>query len=483
MMKRLSTFLALFFAIEAACAQTRPLVHRDTPLPPGITVIPPVSHKVVRGALQPQYTTVAQHVIPRYVSGATQPTEQPGASFGPAGQLVGWGPMSVLRGNAQTQRQKVKAVVTTEDFGTQTAQWSSGEFKQPNYRPAILRPSVRDCTIVGHDETRSNYLANGVVSGNPGKNNPATSFPDLYGGVFIQATGAHVENVTAFYIPGTAFLIARSGGTNTGPFGPWDSEKSIVRKCQAHRAYRGFDIQVVDAIVGQLQGYALRDYGVKFSAGAAQIDGAIHFWGVSPGPCVWFGAKAGACWGGPFYVEHAPLGMLIESSGNQLGPIYSKSCPEANIKLVGQRNVLGPIELDVANGATGVVVQGQFNKLLGGSITLHGTSAVGVRVTEAVNNGNGLVIRDVQFVGRSAAEGVAITTAHPLNNATIKAHIQNVGTGIELYPKDVSMLGVANDIDITTWSVTTPIRLPPTWHPSNRIRINGMLQEPGTLQR
>jgi hypothetical protein len=482
MIKRFSAFFALFLTIEAACAQTRPLILGNTP-PSGVTVIPPVSHSIVRGALQPQYMTVTQHVIPRYVSGATQPTEQPGVAVGPAGQLVGWGPMSVLRGNAQTQRQKVKAVVKTEDFGELTAQWSSGQFKQPNYRPAILRPAVRDCTIAGHDETGSNYFANGVVSGNPGKNNPAASFPDLYGGVFIQATAAHIENVTAFYIPGTAFLISRSGSTNAGPFGPWDSEASIIRNCQAHRAYRGFDIQVVDTMVGQLQGYALRDYGVKFSAGAAQIDGAIHFWSVSPGPCVWFGAKAGACWGGPFYVENSPTGMLVESSGNQLGPIYSKSCPDANIKLAGQRNLLGPIELDVADGASGVVVYGQFNRLLGGSISLHGTTAVGVRVMEGVNNGNGLVIRDVRFLGSSATEGVAITTANPLNNATIKAHIQNVGTGIELYPNGVNKLGMTNDIDITTWSVTTPIQLPPTWHPSNRIRINGVLQEPGQLQR
>ena len=478
-MKSIAVFLVGLFLAEAARAQPGPLTAQNTPLPPGITVIPPASHKVVNRVAVPQFMTVTQHVIPRYVSGAPQPPDQPGKSVGPAGQLTGWGPMSVLCGNAQTQRQPVKAVVKTEDFGELIAQWSSGEYGKKEYRPAILRPAIRDCTIAGYDETRSNYASAGVVSNEPGKHNPAASFPDLYGGVFVQASGAHLENVTAFYIPGTAFWIARTGATNAGAFGPWDSEKTTIRNCQAHRAYRGFDIQVVDAVVGGLQGYALRDYGVKFTAGATHIDGAIHFWGVSPGPCVWFPAQAGACWGGPFYVENSPIGMLIENSGNQLVPIFSKNCTEANIKITRERNVLGMVELEVASGATGINIYGQFNKVIGGSITMKAPTAVGVSVAAGGNSGNGLVIRDIRFLGTSATEGTAFATADVLNNATIKAHFQNVGTGLQLFPEGASKIGMANDIDITTSSVNTPISLPPTWHPSNRIRVNGVLQEPG----
>jgi hypothetical protein len=235
---------------------------------------------------------------------------------------------------------------------------------------------------------------------------------------------------------------------------------------------------VVDAVVGRLQGYALRDYGVRFSAGATQIDGAIHFWGVAPGPCVWFPDGAGACWGGPFYVENSPIGMLIENSGNQLGPIYSKQCRQANIKIANQRHVLGPIDLEVAAGAIGVSIYGQFNKLLGGSISLASPTAVAISIAVGGNSGNGLVIRDVRILGASATEGTGFMTADVLNNATIKAHFQNVGTGMELYPLSVSKIGLANEIDITTTNVTTSINMPPTWHPSNRIRINGVLQQP-----
>jgi hypothetical protein len=476
-MKQLASLLAVVSVVATAFGQPA-LVNHAAP-PAGVTVIPPVTHKIVDGTAVPQFFTVTQHIIPRYASGKAQPPAQSTKSVGPAGQLVGWGPISVIRGNAQTQNQSVKAVVVTEDFGQPLAQWSSGEHQRPEYRPAVLRPVLRDCTIAGHDETGTNYQVGGVVNNQPGQYNPADKFPDLYGGAFLQASGAHVENVTLFYIPGTAFWIVRTGAVNTGAFGPWDVEKTIIRNCDAHRAYRGFDIQVVDAVVGRLQGYALRDYGVKFTAGSTQIDGAVHFWGVSPGPCVWFPNTAGGCWGGPFYVENSPVGMLIENSGNQLGPIYSKQCRQVNIKIANQRNVLGPIDIEVADGTTGISVYGQFNKLLGGSITLASATSVGVRVEAGGNSGNGLVIRDVRFLGASPSAGTAFTTAETLNNATIKAHFQSVGTGIELYPDRVNKIGTANDIDITTTHVTTPINLPPSWHPSNRIRINGVLQRSG----
>jgi hypothetical protein len=171
--------------------------------------------------------------------------------------------------------------------------------------------------------------------------------------------------------------------------------------------------------------------------------------------------------------------MLIENSGNMLGPIYSKQCREVNIKIANQRNVLGPIDVEVADGTTGVSIYGQFNKLLGGSILLASPTAVGVRVAAGNNSGNGLVIRDMRFLGASPSAGTAFTTADVLNNATIKAHFQSVGTGMELYPDQVNKIGVANNIDITTTHVATPINLPPNWHPSNRIHINGMLQRPG----
>jgi hypothetical protein len=478
-MPRVIAIVAALLLLSTPMARTQPIAAQNSSLPPGVTMIPPAVHKIVDGRVVPQFMTVTQHVIPRYANVEGKLSRRATQSMGPAGQLIGRGPMSVLSGNAETKNRPVKAIVVTEDVGKQIAQWSSGEFKQPGYRPAVLRPVLRDFTLVGHDETGTNYQSGGVVNNEPGRHNPADKFPDLYGGIFLQASGAQVENVTIFYIPGTALHIARTGAVNTGAFGPWDVEKTMIRNCAVHRAYRGFNIQVVDAVVGRLQGYALRDYGIKFTAGATQIDGAIHFWGVSPGPCVWFPESAGGCWGGPFYVENSPIGMLIESSGNTLGPIYSKQCHQANIKITNERNVLGPIDIEVAAGATGVSIYGQFNKLLGGSVTLASPTAIGIGVVAGGNSGNGLVIRDIRFLGASPTSGTAFTTADVLNNTTINAHFQNVGTGMQLYPQNVSKIGMANNIDITTSAVTTPISLPPTWHRSNRIRINGILQRPG----
>jgi hypothetical protein len=384
--------------------------------------------------------------------------------------LVGSGPSSRVCGTVNTKTKKPAAIIVTEDFGKNIAMFSAGEASRPDYLPAVLRPVVKDFTLCGFDETNTNYRSGGVVNDVPGKWNPADRFPDLYGGIFLQSSGAIVQGVTAFYIPGTAFSFSRTGAVNAGAFGPWDVEKTIIRDCSVQRAYRGFNIQVIDASVSGLQGYAVRDYGVKFSAGSTHIDGSVHFWGVNPGPAVWFPETAGACWGGPFYVENSPIGMLIESSGHMLHTIYSKHCWDTNIKITRERNTLGPIDLEVANGATGISVFCQFNKLLGGTITLGDGRSVGIAVQAGGNSGNGLVVRDMWIRGHGA--GTGFRTADTLHNTTIKAHFQSLKVGMDLV---ANRIGNANDIEITTSHVEVPILMPPNWNRDiNRIVVNGV---------
>jgi hypothetical protein len=232
--------------------------------------------------------------------------------------------------------------------------------------------------------------------------------------------------------------------------------------------------------VGRLEGTDLRDYGIKFVNGAAQIDGALSFRRIGKGgvdqPAVWFPASAGACWGGPIYVDDAPVGVLIESAANELGPIFAKVCKLNNIDIRAERNTLGPLELEVAADAAGVSIYTQFNKLLGGTIKMMAPSAVGVSVKFGGNSGNGIIIRDVTFIGQSSSQGTAITTADVLINCTIEAHFINVGTGIDLTPGGGNMLGTKNTIRITTENVTYPIKLPSSIDPSNNIWINGVKQ-------
>jgi hypothetical protein len=312
---------------------------------------------------------------------------------------------------------------------------------------------------------------------------------DKYHGVLLRGSGLLVKDVNLFYFPGTAVEIHRGGaGGPTGPRLPFDRANSRVWDCKVNRAYRGFLINA-PAFVGRLEGFALRDYGIKFTAPGVQIDGELHFYGVGIGgvdePAVWFAAGADNCVGGPIYAENAPIAMLVESSGNRLGPIYSRVGFSKNIEIKGERNAIGPVSIDVSANATGITIHDQFNKVLGGSIQIDAaSSAVGIHIPSGGESGNGLVIRDIRFFGADPDAGTAITTDAVLNNCTIEAHFHTIGTGIDLNPGGNSKLGTNNYININTTNVNTnEINLPSSWDDDesgdgtrNRIWINGVEQ-------
>jgi hypothetical protein len=484
---------------DLATASDGPLPSNPIQVPRGTTIVPPVDVKIVNNVPVWTYTTVTQHVIPRYASGVAQPTSwSPIRSIAPAGQLIGVGPASVIRGNAQTQNQAVKAVVITEDFGRpDLAMFGSGEYNQPTFKPAVLRPVVRDLTVLGYEDPSAepNYTSGGKVNDRPGQFNPKEQWPDLYGGVFMHGTGIRCENVTAFYIPGTAFHFVRTGASNAGAYAPWDVEKNTVWDCAAIRAYAGFDLQVIDMHVGKLQGYALRDYGVKFTAGSAQIDGAIHFWGVSPGPAVWFPSTGGGCQGGPIYAENSPTGILIDSQNNDLSHIYSKECTGKNIHLaeLSSNTRLSHLWLDVMSGAIGVIDEGNFNRLLNGKVRLFGSSSIGVQILPVGEPGfehhRGTVIRDLFFEGVASGQGVGIDADMEgsgqnvtISDCIIVGHFKNLAVGIDLYDDTNSRLrlGERNYIYATTdGGVTNLVDVGPNWGTTpqtttNQVWVNGV---------
>jgi hypothetical protein len=264
---------------------------------------------------------------------------------------------------------------------------------------------------------------------------------------------------------------------------PFDRANSRVWDCKVNRAYSGFLINA-PAFVGRLEGFALRDYGIKFTAPGVQIDGELHFYGVGIGgvdePAVWFATGADNCVGGPIYAESSPVTMLVESSGNVLGPIHSHSGFSKNIIIKGERNTLGPVDIEVEANATGVTFHDRFNKLIGGSIEIdEDSSAVGVHIASGTDSGKGLVIRDIRFFGASQFAGTAITTDAVLSDCTIEVHFQRVATGIDLDPGGQSKLGTGNTIRVTVADdVSEAINLPSTWDDTeNQIWINGIQQE------
>jgi hypothetical protein len=412
-----------------------------------------------------------QYVVPRYgveINAAHWPASR---SLAPAGQLIGDGPGCVLTGNARTQRlpEACRAIVVTEDFDQTTAMFGSGEHGQ-RYKPAVLRPVFRDFTLCGHDDTGVPvWTDHGKVGDEPGTQN--ADWPDLYGGLWCKATGPIVDGVNFFYIPGTALWVGRTGAARAGRLAPFDTEKGRFHNLYFCRCYRGFDLNVIDAYCGGIQGVGLRDFGVKFSGGATQIDGAIHFWGVSPGPAVWFPTTAGPCEGGPFYLDNSRTGMLVESARNTLGPVKGVGCPFVTVDIANERNKIQLAEIILEHpDAIGVRVNSQHNTVRGGTIDLRHTSAVGVLLLQGGNGASGKRFTlSTDFIGNG--KNTAVIAREPLNGCDIQANFHSVATGLALR----GGIGKGNRIWITTEAVNTPIWTTGDWDAeSNDIRINGV---------
>jgi hypothetical protein len=199
---------------------------------------------------------------------------------------------------------------------------------------------------------------------------------------------------------------------------------------------------MVDALVGRLTGSNLRDYGVKFEYGAAQIDGALHFYGIGEGttdaPAVWFSGNAGPCWGGPIYAETSPVGVRIDSSGHKLTGVYSHTCYFRNLWIGGERNTVENFEIDVYDGIT-EVFGGEAVLISGQSITLSNGTFGGRHPIPAgetairLGNGTRQTLNNISFVGTDGSSAPLIRVQQPLNDSLIIARTRDGGTFLELY--------------------------------------------------
>jgi hypothetical protein len=354
-------------------------------------------------------------------------------------------------------------------------------------------------TVTNDDTFTFTGTGSGTHTPNTGawRSQNSFSWPDREHGAFLKSSGVTVEGVTFFYIPGTCLVVGTGNGPENrgGSFRPFDSEKARIWNCQFHRAYRGVEIKMVDALVGRLNGFGLRDYGIKFTAGSAQIDGALHFYGVGIGgvdqPAVWFDANAGGCWGGPIYAENSPVGMRVEGSGNKLTGFYSKNCFLRNLWITGERNSIENFEIDeIPDGITetgkaeAILIGASGNTLSNGTIGGGDPVPAGeiaIRVKDG-NAGERLKIQTVSFVGTEGSSAPLISVEEQLRYARLDviawcpAAITSQETFVDLYTGDPDRLGPGNVVFITAQNYHTPVKLPPGgWdEESNLIVANGV---------
>jgi hypothetical protein len=127
----------------------------------GIFIVPPARY--IGG--NRSYYTVTQHVIDTFAN--KDAPSQGGGSF-PAGALLGYGPTSVIRGNSGTQALAagIRSVIITEDY----AAAPGPGFRQrtvAGFEPAVLKPTIKDITVMGYDINSDDYNSEGVVDSQP----------------------------------------------------------------------------------------------------------------------------------------------------------------------------------------------------------------------------------------------------------------------------------------------------------------------------
>lgn len=455
-MKRLTAILLILLTALPCFAVDRVLM---------VVATPPTTSGVALKA--PGTTSAAQFVIPRY---------RTGSSF-PAGQIVGYGPGTLLVGTATTKDQTPAAIVVTEGFTEDLAAWQGGTSGAQT--AAVLQPFLEDCTIAGYHS--SNWTTAGVVSDNPYTyNTDLATYPDLYVGADLIGQGGMVRNVNLFYIPGTAMFVNRAGNGRLGAILPNDKTEWTVENVSIKRVYRGLWMRATDCSCHCISVESARDWGVRLSN--ACLADKIHTFGVgyaaeadgTGGAGIWL-ADDGGCICSDFYAETGPVGLLISTNNNKLNGFKSLGCTTASIKIAGTNNIVSGISNCATSGGTciGCDITNQYNTVTDGTFTLTaGATAI------KDENGTGTCLRNltINAYNLNTCKGVVVTGT--LNFARYDVHVVG-GTGIDL---SAGHIGTKNTINVTTGvSTVTPVSWPSgeTWNttPSadaNLVYINGV---------
>jgi hypothetical protein len=435
-------------------------------------------HSPPIAVVNPGYTSVTQHVVPRFGAGASYP----------AGQLVGSGPPSVIRATAATELLPAgaDALVITQDYDVANmSQWQNGTYQQPGYAAAVLQPVIRNLTIAGYDPTGNNYADNGSdVNSNPWVQDLLKE--QKYDLLRVRANGAEVRNVQLFACPGTAMVITRDVNKLNGQVREFDREINIVSHVCFNRVFSGIDVRSVDHQVEHIEGTRWRDFGVKVSHHHELHD--IHVYGGGDYG-IWLEGDGNQLTNSYpenvfFGKQNDAFGLYVQGSQNVIQSLRSHSCAEANVWLAGSGNVLDGFWLsdwfrDIQAGETnplGILLGGQENTVVHGRIDLE-AGETGIRIT----HGERHTIGDIVLGAYQESTTTGIDADATLNNCKIDVLFVGGGVGLDLHDlvesTSISRLGVANDIIIqASWLGPTSelIDLPPTWDKSNTIVANGM---------
>lgn len=388
-------------------------------------------------ANRPPAIELPQTVIPRYADGKNPP----------AGRLNG----HLYRATKETQNQTIPAVVITEDCDQRLSAFTS---LTPGAIAAVQQPILRDvtiCGVAGEVSDRFQY--------NAGK-------PVKYGGILVNATGAVVDNLHVFGIPGLGGKFTRSGATGrNGPGQPWDRIEHLLTNLHANSCFSGFDfagtdLQIRGCVVAGWRGEA-GEFGIKLSGHANQCSDFHAYGGHGPG--IWIAGQGN--FGTSLESENDEVGILIDGDGNNFSIVRCFTCSDCCLRVNGHQNRVNQVLLDATK--IGIELNDQHNTVSG---LVNGK---GEATCVVLNNAVGQKIDlTLGMYGQPKARGLVATTGQ-VHYCDINLLVSGGAMGADFS----AGLGRGNRIRVTTKDGNvTPILLPKKWDASNEIIVNGVRQ-------
>jgi hypothetical protein len=393
-------------------------------------------------------TALAQHIIPRFHNGMKHPS----------GELRGWGAKSIIAATTTTQNQPNKAIVVTEgnhvDPPEDISEWQNGSAGPPpvlyGADPAVLQPTLADCTIIGYIENY-NWTQTGDVNDQPRIHNlPVSSHPDKYNGFDLYGNGGTIRNVGVFGIPGTAGIVTRRGSNREGFQLEHDRLRWHLDHLYARRCFRGFNLNATDMYCGHIEVEAVRDWGVKL--GSSVQFGVIHVYGcgyaaplsAGGGAAVWITGQQNL--GGPLYVENSQIGLYDAGQNTTINAITSHTCQGYNVLLAGFACKLNSV--DLRSAPINIRFEGDQNIVSNGKIQIAEAGA-GIQYEDGPNDDNASSfnnVHDVLISGYGDKDGDGDVNGQPSEGggaATGEEYSENgIGIDVNTQLKWVHITGV-----------------------------------------
>lgn len=290
--------------------------------------------------------------------------------------------------------------------GSPSYYWNDGS---PN---AVLCPVVRDLSIDG----QAGYVGYPYsVSGAHGRDLPWRA-----NAVAIRGSGATLQRLRFYQIPGWAILLGGSTTTQSGNYGMWDNQVVALDDIFISQSYAGISCGINDARIRNTTIVNVANTALEITGPGTYLRD-VHTYGAQTGALISTQVVVSDC-----YIEAAYTGTVLTAgatgsriNGLHIGPAtISGTCVSlgaSNVQLEG-------LQGDVATTATGVLVDETTsqNRIVGNltssgigallagnrqTVYLDGNASAGSFVKLAYNSGNGQILHnsDVYLSCYSAA--------------------------------------------------------------------------------